>query len=445
MVAVAAVDKSAGTSGDSGSGYVVRPGDTLSEIADRNNMSLNALIRANPQIDNPDLIRPGQYVNLPAGGSDGGPARYTVQSGDTLSGIANRYGLHYRDIARDNGIENPNLIYPGQTLDLRGGGAGGPSGTGGVDGPGPVTGGGSGNVLDIAEQYLGRNASDLKTDRGDDLPMQSWVPNNLNCANFVSAVLVEAGQLPPNQQTASVATLNASLRGNGWTPVSAQDARPGDVVIIQGGGVSHTEIYAGNGRMLGSNNSNADGSQRVGYDNLSWALDKGAVILRAPDSVRGTGDTSGTGGVGGVDRPAGTVQGRQEQAVAFFESQGWSRNQAIGIVANLQAESGMDWRIQQHGGGPGFGLAQWEGPRQRDFAAWAGKDIRQSTFAEQLRFIQHELTGTERSAGNALRNAGSAADAASIVCRLYERPANSSVRAVERADIANDIARTLGR
>ena len=41
---------------------------------------------------------------------------YTVQSGDTLSGIASSYGTTYRYLAEINGIENPNLIYPGQTL-----------------------------------------------------------------------------------------------------------------------------------------------------------------------------------------------------------------------------------------------------------------------------------------------------------------------------------------
>lgn len=444
MVATAALDRnSASSSSDGGRGYVVRAGDTLSDIAAQHGVSLAALIRANPQIANPDLIRPGQYVAVPDGGG-AAPASYTVRAGDTLSAIAGRFGLDWRDVASANGLADPNRIYPGQTIRLDGAGSSAPT-----DGPRPsegpgATGGNSGDVLAIAQRYLGRNASDLKRDTGDALPMRADCPSNLCCANFVSAVLVQAGQLPPGQQTLSVAQLNSTLRANGWTPVSAQDARPGDVVIIQGGGVSHTEIYAGNGRMIGSNNTNSDGTQRVGYDDLGWALQKGAFILRAPDSVSGGGARE-AGGVAGVDQPAATREGRIEQAVSFFEQEGWSRAQAIGIVANLDLESGMDWRIQQHGGGPGFGLAQWEGPRQRDFAVWAGKDIRQSSFAEQLRFIQHELGGSERAAGNALRGAETAAEAARIVCRLYERPANSAVRAEERADRADVIARMIGR
>lgn len=41
---------------------------------------------------------------------------YTVQSGDTLSGIAAQYGTTYQAIAALNGLANPDLIYPGQTL-----------------------------------------------------------------------------------------------------------------------------------------------------------------------------------------------------------------------------------------------------------------------------------------------------------------------------------------
>lgn len=37
---------------------------------------------------------------------------YVVQSGDTLSGIASKYGTTYQDLAAKNGIGNPNLIYP---------------------------------------------------------------------------------------------------------------------------------------------------------------------------------------------------------------------------------------------------------------------------------------------------------------------------------------------
>ena len=45
-------------------------------------------------------------------------AKYTVQKGDTLSAIGRKYGVSYQDIAEQNGIKNPDLIYAGQTLTI---------------------------------------------------------------------------------------------------------------------------------------------------------------------------------------------------------------------------------------------------------------------------------------------------------------------------------------
>lgn len=47
-------------------------------------------------------------------------ASYTVKKGDTLSAIAKKYGTTYQQIAKDNGISNPNKIYAGQTLTIGG-------------------------------------------------------------------------------------------------------------------------------------------------------------------------------------------------------------------------------------------------------------------------------------------------------------------------------------
>src|SRR5437773_1961017 len=45
--------------------YVVKPGDTLWDIAISHNISLDQLIAANPKINNPNLIFPDQVINLP--------------------------------------------------------------------------------------------------------------------------------------------------------------------------------------------------------------------------------------------------------------------------------------------------------------------------------------------------------------------------------------------
>ncbi|SDY10339.1 hypothetical protein SAMN05421504_104514 [Amycolatopsis xylanica] len=131
------------------------------------------------------------------------------------------------------------------------------------------------NPAKIAEKFLGRNASDLK--RSGELPaMQPWVPNDVNCANFVSGCLEAAGLIDKSQASASVAGLAANLEADGWVSIPLSEAKPGDVVIANGG--HHVVLYAGDGQFIGSNNVNPDGSQKV-----SMGGGGGLVkILRAP-------------------------------------------------------------------------------------------------------------------------------------------------------------------
>ena len=222
----------------------------------------------------------------PAPGTGTAAGSYTVRSGDTLSGIAARHGVSLSALTAANPqIRNPNLIHPGQKINIPGGG----KPTAPVQGPGPSTPTPAGNATgartaQIAESFLGRNASELK--RSGDLPMNPNVPNNVCCANFVSAVLQKNGLLSKSEHTDAVRVLNTTLRKKGWTEVSMANAKPGDVVIMQRGGVSHTEIVAKNENgkitLVGSNNRNADGSQRITYDAGTWWHSKVSAILTPP-------------------------------------------------------------------------------------------------------------------------------------------------------------------
>lgn len=102
--------------------HLVRAGETLSGIAERNGVSLGALLSANPQILHPDLIRAGQAVRLPEadGGSAREPQTYTVRAGDTLTGIAERTGADWRVLAQNNHLSDPDRLQVGQTLTLNG-------------------------------------------------------------------------------------------------------------------------------------------------------------------------------------------------------------------------------------------------------------------------------------------------------------------------------------
>ncbi len=102
--------------------YTVQSGDTLSGIAEKYNTTYQVLASING-ISNPNLIYPGQKIILPTGssstgGNTGNSSYYIVKSGDTLSGIAQEYGTTTKVLASINNISNPNLIYPGQKIVL---------------------------------------------------------------------------------------------------------------------------------------------------------------------------------------------------------------------------------------------------------------------------------------------------------------------------------------
>lgn len=105
--------------------YTVQPGDSMFSIAQRFGVSLNALIAANPHISNPALIFPGDVLCVP--GTQGGrvptscppgfQCRYTVQPGDSMFSIAQAFGVPLNAlIAANPHISNPNLIFPGDVL-----------------------------------------------------------------------------------------------------------------------------------------------------------------------------------------------------------------------------------------------------------------------------------------------------------------------------------------
>jgi LysM repeat protein len=99
----------------SGQAYYAQRGDTLRKIAARFSTTVDALLRLNPQISNPNLIYVGQAITVPAGTST-----YTVQRGDTLRIIANKFGTTVDALLVLNpNIINPNFIYAGQVIRVR--------------------------------------------------------------------------------------------------------------------------------------------------------------------------------------------------------------------------------------------------------------------------------------------------------------------------------------
>jgi len=115
-----------------GSEVTVRRGDTLSAIASRNGTTVNVLKSLNNL--RRDTIYVGQKLRVPDTGtvpsdvSRPAPARppvsnegsYTVRSGDTLSGIARRFGTTTRELMALNNIDDPRRLFVGRNLIIPG-------------------------------------------------------------------------------------------------------------------------------------------------------------------------------------------------------------------------------------------------------------------------------------------------------------------------------------
>ena len=113
--------------------YTVKSGETISEIADRYGISTNRLLELNG-IRDPKGLQVGSRITVPTAGpakpakppvlpaitsAQGKALSHTVRPGDTLSDIANTYGVPIERIASLNGLKDPDNLVPDTQLKLR--------------------------------------------------------------------------------------------------------------------------------------------------------------------------------------------------------------------------------------------------------------------------------------------------------------------------------------
>ena len=111
-------------SGGGSGNYTVKAGETLSEIADRYGTSVNRLVQLNGLRDANDLWA-GSRIQVPGASArprvavNKNAKTHQVQPGESLSSIADRYGVSMQRLIAINGISNPNQVMAGSTLTLR--------------------------------------------------------------------------------------------------------------------------------------------------------------------------------------------------------------------------------------------------------------------------------------------------------------------------------------
>jgi putative chitinase len=211
----------------------------------------------------------------PRGGS------YTVQPGDTLSGIAARHGSTVDAIARANGISNPNFIQVGQQLSIPGAGGGAPapstpSQPGPVSGPGPVTGPSEpGTAGGVSVQQLRAIMPNLSEARANELMphlnramQEAGINTPRRQAAFLAQLAHESGEFRWMEEIAS----GAAYEGRG----DLGNTQPGDGMRFKGRGpiqLTGRANYAAASQALGIdlvNNPTRAADPDVGFRTAAW-------------------------------------------------------------------------------------------------------------------------------------------------------------------------------
>lgn len=243
--------------------YTVKSGDTLSDIASKFHTTVKDLQAWN-NIANPDRIYVGQVLKISAqeakpstGSSNSGgiAVTYTVVSGDTLSGISAKFGTTVSALQALNGISNPDVIYAGQVLTIRGGSSGSYSG----DGNATVALQGNGYIV-----------------TGDQLRRIGWTVVNDNMVNDLNNCL-RRYQITTVSRVRHFISQCSHESGDGkWTMELASgeaynwrsdlgNTQPGDGPKYKGGGYIQLT-----GRYNYTQFANAIGDQRIVSEGVSY-------------------------------------------------------------------------------------------------------------------------------------------------------------------------------
>lgn len=201
----------------------------------------------------------------------------------------------------------------------------------------------------------------------------------------------------------------------------------GSALGIVGGGVGATALA-----VLGG----------IGAMVYSKGLNTGeADYLKAHQGSTWDGDPVGKARQGAN---SGSLSDRQKYLAGRLRGAGYSDAQVAGIIGSLMQESGLDPSAVNKTSGA-TGIAQWLGPRAKAFQKQFGHSLKESTFGEQTDFMLQELQTTEKEADRRIRLAKTAAQAAEIHAREFERPGAAEANIARRQGFANSVYASLGQ
>lgn len=310
-----------------------------------------------------------------------------------------------------------------------------------------ITGNGSGNSGDSGSngEYASGDitgAVSQKADKAADVITENALTKSSGyCARYVRKGLQSVGY---DLKTVGDAKNydNGALTDAGFSKIDKGSApMKGDVMVMpaqQGSkknhSAGHMQIYNGTQWVSDFKQNSMNPWGDVKQEDLKYTHYRD---LKGQKTAGG-GSSGGKGGKGGS---------REKQAMDYFTGQGWTKEQAAGIVGNFHKETGgfaedVISGKRKGDSGKAVGIGQWHPDRQQDFKKAFGKNLAGASFEDQLKFAQYELTkGKEQSAGNKLKKANTAAQAGAVVSEFYERPKAKQAEKKERGQIAERISK----